>query len=112
MSSKEFCSACLTIQAIGIALQASSGEGIRQPHILGTALGDAVPGEVGHRRVAQCDPTVPRENSRRPSKGCSTPVATVPPRTLSRLQPFVATDWKILLRPGVGEGRNNVLKRI
>ena len=32
-------------------------------------------------------------------------------RTLSRLQPFVATDWKILLRPGVGEGRNNVLKR-
>ncbi len=27
------------------------------------------------------------------------------------MQPFVATDWKILLRPGVGEGRNNVLKR-
>ena len=69
-----------------------------------------MPGGVRHRRVAQFDSTVPREQPS-PIKGCSTPVATVPPRTLSRLQPFVATDWKILLRPGVGEGRNNVLKR-
>jgi hypothetical protein len=29
---------------------------------------------------------------------------------VSRLQPRFAPDWEILLRPGVGEGRNNVLK--
>ena len=38
-------------------------------------------------------------------------MATAPSRTMSRLQPRVATDWKILLRPGVGEGRNTVLRR-
>lgn len=69
-----------------------------------------MPGGVRHRRVAQCDSTVPREQPS-PIKGCSTPVATVPTRTLSRLQPFVATDWKILLRPDEGEERNKVLKR-
>jgi hypothetical protein len=69
-----------------------------------------VPGGVQHRRVARPDSTVPREQPS-PIKGCSTPVATVLPRTLSRLQPFVATGWEILLRPGVREGRNNVLKR-
>ena len=37
--------------------------------------------------------------------------ATAPPRTVSRVQPCVATEWKILLRPDVDEGRNNVLKR-
>ncbi len=69
-----------------------------------------MPGGVGHRRVAQCDSTVPRDQ---PSsfKGCGTPVATEPPRTVSRLQPCVAIERKILLRPGVGEGRNTVLKR-
>jgi len=30
---------------------------------------------------------------------------------MSRLQPRVATNREIQLRPGVGEGRNNVLKR-
>ena len=69
-----------------------------------------MPGGVRPRRVAQSDSTVPREQPS-PIKGCSTPVATVLPRTLSRLQPFVATGWEILLRPGVREGRNNVLKR-
>lgn len=44
--------------------------------------------------------------------GCGTREATAPPRTVSRLQSCVATDWGILLRPGVGEGRNNVLKRV
>ena len=38
-------------------------------------------------------------------------MATAPPRTVSRVQPFVATDWDILLRPGVGEGRNTMLRR-
>jgi hypothetical protein len=33
MSSKEFCSACLTIQAPGIALQATRGEGLRQARL-------------------------------------------------------------------------------
>lgn len=43
-------------------------------------------------------------------KGCGTPVATAPPRTMSRLQSCVATDREILLRPYVGEGRNNVFR--
>lgn len=30
---------------------------------------------------------------------------------MSRLQPCVATNREIHLRPGVGEGRNKVLKR-
>ncbi len=30
---------------------------------------------------------------------------------MSRLQPHVATNREIQLRPGVGEGRNNVLER-
>ena len=38
-------------------------------------------------------------------------MATAPPRTVSRLQSCVATDWEILLRPGVGEGRNNLLTK-
>ncbi len=69
-----------------------------------------MPGGVTHRRVAQCDSTVPREQLS-PTKGCSRPVATAPPRTVSRLQPCVATERKILLRPGVGEGRNTTLRR-
>ena len=44
-------------------------------------------------------------------KGCGTPMATAPSRTMSRWQPCLATDREILLRPDVGEGRNNVLKR-
>jgi len=39
------------------------------------------------------------------------PVATAPPRMVSRLQPCVATDSEDLLRPRLGEGRNNVLRR-
>ena len=38
-------------------------------------------------------------------------MATAPPRTVSRLQSGVATDWEILLRPDVGEGRNTMLRR-
>ena len=70
-----------------------------------------MPGGVTHRRVAPRDSTVPREQPS-PIKVCGTPVATAPPRTMSRLQSGVATDYEILLRPGVGEGRNNVLKRM
>lgn len=44
------------------------------------------------------------DNSRCSSGGCGTPVATAPPQTVSRLQPFVAISWEILLRPRVGEG--------
>lgn len=62
-----------------------------------------MPGEVGHRRVAQCDSTVRREQPS-PIEGCGTPVATAPPRTVSRVQSGVATDWEILLRFSVGEG--------
>ena len=69
-----------------------------------------MPHGIRRHRVAPRDSTVPREHPLH-IKGCGTLVATVPPRTLSRLQPFVATDWEILLRPGVGEGHNNVLKR-
>jgi len=69
-----------------------------------------VPGGVGHRRVAPRDSTVPREQPS-PSKGCGTPVATAPPRTMSCLQPCVATNWEILLRPDVCEGRNTMLRR-
>ncbi len=76
----------------------------------GTASRDAVPGEVWHRRVARCDATMPRQYPS-PVRGCGTPVATAPPRTVSRVQACVATDWGILLRPGVGEGRNTMVKR-
>jgi len=69
-----------------------------------------VPRGVTHRCVAQCGLTVPRDQPS-PIKGCGTPVATAPLRTMSRLQSRVATERKILLRPDVGEGRNNVLKR-
>ena len=69
-----------------------------------------MPGGVRHRRVAQSDSTVPRDEPS-PIKGCGTPVATAPPRTVSRVQSCVATDWEILLRPDVGEGRNNVFRR-
>ena len=69
-----------------------------------------MPDGVRHRRVAQCDSTVPRDESSL-IKGCGTPEATAPPRTVSRVQSCVATDWEILLRPDVGEGRNMVLRR-
>ena len=69
-----------------------------------------MPGGVRHRRVAQRDPTVPIEPPS-PIKGCGTPVATAPSRTMSRLQSCVATNREIQLRPGVGEGRNTVLTR-
>ena len=63
----------------------------RPAGLLGTASGDAVPGGVTHRRVAPRDSTVPREQPS-PIKVCGTPVATAPPRTMSRLQSGVATD--------------------
>jgi hypothetical protein len=69
-----------------------------------------VPGGVRHRRVAQRASTVSSEQPS-PIKGCGTPMATAPPRKVSRVQVGVATDWDILLRPDVGEGRNNVLRR-
>ncbi len=69
-----------------------------------------MPGRVRHRRIAQCDSTVPREQPLH-IKGCGTTVATAPPQAVSRLQPRFAPDGEILLRPGVGEGRNNVMKR-
>ncbi len=46
-----------------------------------------------------------------PIRGCGTPVATAPPRTVSRLQPFVATDPEDVLRPCVGEGATPVCGR-
>lgn len=76
----------------------------------GTASREAVPGEVWHRRVARCDSTVQSEQPS-PVSGCGTPVATAPPRTVSRVQACVATNRDILLRPDLGEGRNKVLKR-
>ena len=82
----------------------------RPAGLLGTASGDAVPGGVTHRRVAPRDSTVPRQYPS-PVSGCGTREATAPPRTMSRLQSCVATDWGILLRPGVGEGRNNLLTK-
>lgn len=39
-------------------------------------------------------------------------MATAPSRTVSRLQSCVATDWEILLRPRVGEGRNTMVRRV
>jgi hypothetical protein len=86
--------------------------GLRLCHsgLWGTASGDVVPGGLRHGRVAQCDSTVPRDQSS-PTRGCGRPVATAPPQTVSRLQPRFAPDGEILLRPGVGEGRNNMLKR-
>ncbi len=69
-----------------------------------------MPGGVRHRRVASRDSTVQRDQAS-PLKGCGTPVATAPSRTMSRLQPRVATHWEILLRPRVGEGRNTMLRR-
>ncbi len=51
-----------------------------------------------------------RENSRRPVRDVATPVATAPSQTMSRLQPRVATNWEILLRPDVGEGHNMMLR--
>ena len=64
----------------------------------GTASGDAVPGGVWHRPVAQRNSTVQSEQPS-PINGCGTPVAAAPPRTVSRLQSCVVTDWEILLRP-------------
>jgi len=68
-----------------------------------------VPSGVRHRRVAQSDSTVPRDEPS-PIKGRGTPVATAPSRTVSRVQSRVGTDWEILLRPDVGEGRYNVFR--
>ncbi len=80
------------------------------PRLRGTAFGDAVPGGVWHRRVASRDSTVLREQPS-PNKGCGTPVATAPPRTMSRLQTCVATDTEDVLRLCMGEGRNTMLRR-
>jgi hypothetical protein len=44
-----------------------------------------------------------------PIKACGTLEAIAPPRTVSRVQSCVTTGWEILLRPRLGEGRNNVL---
>ena len=62
-----------------------------------------MPDGARHRRVAQGDSTEPREHLS-PIKGCGTPEATAPPRTVSRVQSCVATDWEILLRSDVREG--------
>jgi len=110
MSSKEFCSACLTIHAVGIALQASLGEGLRA----GTPLRH----RVGRRR-ARWNPapsyrTMRLDRAKRTAvaiDGYGTPVATAPSRTMSRLQSCVATDSECLLHPRAGEGCNNMLRR-
>ena len=68
-----------------------------------------MPRGVEHRRVARRDSTVRRQEPS-PIRGCGTPVATAPPRTVSRLQPFVATDSEGLLRPRLGDGRNTMLR--
>lgn len=39
------------------------------------------------------------------------PVASAPRRTMSRLQSCIATDSDGLLRPGVGDGRNTMVRR-
>ena len=57
-----------------------------------------MPWGVGHRRVARRGQTVPSLELSL-VRGVATPVATMPPRTVSRLQPFVATDSRNLLRP-------------
>lgn len=67
-------------------------------------------GGVRHRRVAQCGSTVLREQPS-PINGCGTPAATAPSRTMSRLQSCVATDREILLRLGVDDGRNTMLRK-
>jgi hypothetical protein len=69
-----------------------------------------VPGRVRHRRIAQYDTTVPREQ---PSliKGRGTLVATAPPQAVSRLQPCVATDWEILLRPSPTLGAQQCVEK-
>ena len=81
MSSEEFCSAYVTIQALGIALQAALGERRWQPRICGTASGDAVPHGVRHRRSARRGPTVRRQELS-PIKGSGTPKGT--PRTIPK----------------------------
>jgi len=47
----------------------------------------------------------------RPLRGVATPVATVPPRTMSRVQTCVATDSEDVLHLRVGEGRDRMVKR-
>jgi hypothetical protein len=76
----------------------------------GTASEDALPHGGRHRRPAQRGPTVRRQEPS-PIKGCGTPEAIAPPRTVSRVQSYVATDSEDLLRPPIGDGRNNVLRR-
>ncbi len=80
------------------------------PRLRGTASGDAVPGGVRHRRVASRDSTVLGEQPS-PNKECGRPVATAPPRTMSRLETCLAKIWEILLRPCGDEGRNTILGR-
>lgn len=108
MSSQQ--AAYLTIHAIGIALHTS---------LSGDFASQSLRHRVRRRRARwspapSCRATrldrAPREHPS-PIKECGTPVATAPSRTMSRLQPCVATDWEILLRPRVGEGRNTMLKR-
>lgn len=71
-----------------------------------------MPSGVGHRRVARRDSIV-RRGHPLPIKVCGTPVATAPPRTVSRMQSCVATDSEGLLRPCVGEGaQHDVEKRL
>ncbi len=69
-----------------------------------------MPGGVRHRRVAQCDSTVPREQPA-PIWGCGTAMETAPPRTVLRLQSRVATDSGCLLLSSPTRGRNNVFRR-
>jgi hypothetical protein len=52
-----------------------------------------------------------QENSRRPLRSVARSWATAPSLTMSRLQSCVATDSEDVLRPGVTEGRNTILRR-
>jgi len=109
MSCEQVCSAILTIEALGIALQASlSGDFASQ---VSEAPRQETPCQVESGTVVSHTATRPCGENIRAHQGCGTPVATAPPRTVSRLQPRVATDSEDVLRPGVGEGRNNMLGR-
>jgi|CXWL01.1.fsa_nt_gi hypothetical protein len=70
------------------------------------------PCQVESGTVLSHDATRPcRDNTRRPLRGVATPVATAPPRTMSRVQTCVATDSEDVLHLRVGEGRDRMVKR-
>jgi hypothetical protein len=65
---------------------------------------------VRHRRPARRGSTVRRQELSA-IRGCGAPVATAPPRSVSRVQSCMATYSECLLRPRVGEGRDTMLRR-